>query len=110
MTNKDDFKKREIREGLRVEVNCIAVGNPQTTYYVWRWENGSVIQNKTSGKLLFPSIKPNEGGRLSCAGHSPLGEGEKQYIDLFVQGRIILENRLFVSACAVDILLSFMLS
>ena len=96
MTNKDDFKKREIREGLRVEVNCIAVGNPQTTYYVWRWENGSVIQNKTSGKLLFPSIKPNEGGRLSCAGHSPLGEGEKQYIDLFVQGRISLENSLIL--------------
>ena len=85
--SKNDLKNLPvIRKGDDVRLECKAQGNPATTYYVWRWENGTVIQNKTRGILEFENIQPHEGGRLSCAGGSYIGEGEKVEVDIFVRG------------------------
>ena len=86
---KRKFREREnrlIRKGDNVELDCKAVGNPPTTYYVWRWENGSVIQNKTTGILKFQNIQTYEGGRLYCSGGSYIGEGKKELVNVFVRG------------------------
>ena len=88
--SKNDFKNLPvIRKGDDVRLECKAQGNPVTTYYVWRWENGTVIQNKTTGILEFKNIQPYEGGRLSCAGGSYIGEGEKVQVKVFVRGEHI---------------------
>ena len=86
VTNKNAFRDQEVVIGSRVELNCIAIGNPETKYYIWRSQNGSVIQNKTDGRLEFSSVQSSDGGRLSCAGGSEIGEGKKEYINLFVRG------------------------
>jgi hypothetical protein len=88
--NKNDFKEREVRVGADVDLPCRAEGNPPTTYYVWRWENGTLIQNETTGLLRFINIQPREGGRLSCAGGSYVGEGEKVSVNVLVRGKVAL--------------------
>ena len=88
--SKNDFKNLPvILKGDDVRLECKAQGNPATTYYVWRWENGTVIQNKTTGILEFKNIQPYEGGRLSCAGGSYIGEGEKVQVNISVQGKAV---------------------
>ena len=90
LETKNDFKNlREIRKGEDVKLTCRAKGNPETTYYVWRWENGTVIQNKSSGVLEFKNIQPHQGGRLSCAGSSYIGEGDKAHVNVDVRGKFI---------------------
>ena len=85
---KNDFKNiPEIRAGNDVRLNCRADGEPPTTYYVWRWENGTVAQNRSTGLLEFKNIQPHKGGRLSCAGGSYIGEGDKAYVKVFVRGK-----------------------
>ena len=80
---------RTIRKGENVKLTCRAIGNPVTTYYVWRWENGTVIQNKSSGVLEFKNIQPDQGGRLSCVGGSYIGQGDKAYVNVDVRGKVI---------------------
>ena len=88
--SKNDFKNLPaIRKGCDVRLECKAKGNPETTYYVWRWENGTIIQNRTTGILEFKNIQPYEGGRLSCAGGNYIGEGEKVQVNIFVAGKTI---------------------
>ena len=90
LESKKDFKNlREIRKGENVKLTCRAIGNPVTTYYVWRWENGTVIQNKSSGVLEFKNIQHHHGGRLSCVGGSYIGEGDKAYVNVNVRGKVI---------------------
>ena len=67
-------------------MKCKAKGNPPTTYHIWRWENGTVIQNRSKGDLQLDNIDTQQGGRLSCAGGSYIGEGKREYINLLVRG------------------------
>ncbi|XP_028412687.1 hemicentin-1-like isoform X1 [Dendronephthya gigantea] len=83
--NKNDFEQREVRAGDDVTLKCEAHGNPATTYHIWRWENGTVLQNRSKGDLQILNIEPHQGGRLSCAGGSYIGEGKKEYINLLVR-------------------------
>ena len=86
--SKNTFKNLQvIRKGDDVRLECKAKGNPETTHYVWRWENGTVIQNETTGILEFKNIQPYEGGRLSCAGGSYIGEGKKVQVNVYVRGK-----------------------
>ena len=85
----NEFKNLdEVHAGHNVKLTCRAEGEPKTGYYVWRWENGTVIQNKTSGVLEFRNIQPYQGGRLSCAGGSYIGEGDKAYVNVDVRGEV----------------------
>ncbi|XP_046852271.1 neural cell adhesion molecule 2-like isoform X2 [Xenia sp. Carnegie-2017] len=84
VTNKNDFYRREVREGERVELKCTARGNPPVMYYIWRYSNGTVIQNKTVGVLTFDSIQIHQAGKMSCAPLSYVGEGKKQFVEVFV--------------------------
>ena len=85
----NEFKNLgEVHAGHNVKLTCRAKGEPKTGYYVWRWENGTVIQNETSGVLEFRNIQPYQGGRLSCAGGSYIGEGDKAYVNVDVRGEV----------------------
>jgi hypothetical protein len=85
----NEFKNLdEVHAGHNVKLTCRAEGEPKTGYYVWRWENGTVIQNETSGVLEFRNIQPYQGGRLSCAGGSYIGEGDKAYVNVDVRGEV----------------------
>ena len=80
------FRDREVRVKTRVEVTCEAIGEPRVSHDVWRGGNGTLIQNKTDGRLVFRAIQRDEGCKLYCAAGSYLGEGKKKYIHLFVRG------------------------